>query len=80
VKVKELMKQLEIYGQEDEILVLYFDKETTEEHHEQEITDQQWGEIVSRVENTTMPEIDYIRETIDEQTEQVLREGRKANA
>jgi hypothetical protein len=80
VKVKELLEQLKEYNKEDSLLVLYFDKDGTESYHEQEITTQQWEEIVSRVENTTMPEIDYIRETIDETTEQVLREGRRANA
>lgn len=80
MKVKELIEQLKIYGQDDEILVLYFDKETTQDYHEQEITDQQWTEIVNKIEGMPMREIDYIREAIDQETEQVLRQGRQVNA
>ena len=79
MKVKELIKQLKNYDRNEEILVLYFDKESTEDYLEQTLTADQWARTVEQVERIEMPEIDYIGETINEQAEKVLREGRKSN-
>ncbi len=80
MKVKELIKQLKNYERNEEILVLYFDKESTEDYLEQTLTADQWARTVEQVEKIEMPEIDYIGETINDQAEKVLREGRKSNA
>jgi hypothetical protein len=79
MKVKELIKQLKNYDRNEEILVLYFDKESTEDYLEQTLTADQWARTVEQVEKIEMPEIDYIGETINDQAEKVLREGRKIN-
>lgn len=79
MKVKELIKQLKNYNRNEEILVLYFDKESTEDYLEQTLTADQWAKTVEQVEKIEMPEIDYIGETINDQAEKVLREGRKSN-
>jgi hypothetical protein len=79
MKVKELIKQLKNYDRNEEILVLYFDKESTEDYLEQTLTADQWARTVEQVERIEMPEIDYIGETINDQAEKVLREGRKIN-
>ena len=79
MKVKELIKQLKNYNRNEEILVLYFDKESTEDYLEQTLTADQWARTVEQVERIEMPEIDYIGETINDQAEKVLREGRKSN-
>jgi hypothetical protein len=79
MKVKELIKQLKNYDRNEEILVLYFDKESTEDYLEQTLTADQWARTVEQVERIEMPEIDYIGETINDQAEKVLREGRKSN-
>jgi hypothetical protein len=79
MKVKELIKQLKNYNRNEEILVLYFDKESTEDYLEQTLTADQWARTVEQVEKIEMPEIDYIGETINDQAEKVLREGRKSN-
>ena len=79
MKVKELIKQLKNYDRNEEILVLYFDKESTEDYLEQTLTADQWARTVEQVERIEMPDIDYIGETINDQAEKVLREGRKSN-
>jgi len=79
MKVKELIKQLKNYDRNEEILVLYFDKESTEDYLEQTLTADQWARTVEQVEKIEMPEINYIGETINDQAEKVLREGRKIN-
>ena len=55
MKVKELIEQLKAYDGEDELLVAYWDKSTIEDYaydHETdellELTDEQWGEVVSK--------------------------------
>ena len=55
MKVKDLIEQLKEYDGEQELLVAYWDKETVEDYaydHEtdelKELTDEQWGEVVSK--------------------------------
>jgi tRNA(Ser,Leu) C12 N-acetylase TAN1 len=76
VKIKTLLQELSKYDENEEILVLYFDKESTQDYLEQELTDTQWAQTVEKVEAIPMAEINYISETINEQAEKVLREGR----
>jgi tRNA(Ser,Leu) C12 N-acetylase TAN1 len=76
VKIKTLLQELSKYEENEEILVLYFDKESTQDYLEQELTDTQWAQTVKKVEAIPMAEINYISETINEQAEKVLREGR----
>jgi hypothetical protein len=76
VKIKTLLQELSKYDENEEILVLYFDRESTQDYLEQEITDTQWAKTVEKVEAIPMAEINYISETINEQAEKVLREGR----
>jgi tRNA(Ser,Leu) C12 N-acetylase TAN1 len=76
VKIKTLLQELSKYEENEEILVLYFDKESTQDYLEQELTDTQWAQTVEKVEAIPMAEINYISETINEQAEKVLREGR----
>jgi tRNA(Ser,Leu) C12 N-acetylase TAN1 len=76
VKIKTLLQELSKYDENEEILVLYFDRESTQDYLEQEITDTQWAKTVEKVEAIPMAEINYISETINEQAEKILREGR----
>jgi tRNA(Ser,Leu) C12 N-acetylase TAN1 len=76
VKIKTLLQELSKYDENEEILVLYFDRESTQDYLEQELTDTQWAKTVEKVEAIPMAEINYISETINEQAEKVLREGR----
>ena len=76
MKVAKLIEELKNYNENEEILVLYFDKESTTDYLEQEITPEQWAKTVARVEAIPMAEINYISDTINEEAEKVLREGR----
>ena len=76
MKVAKLIEELKNYNENEEILVLYFDRESTVDYLEQEITPEQWATTVARVEAIPMAEINYISETINEEAEKVLREGR----
>jgi hypothetical protein len=76
VKIKTLLQELSKYEENEEILVLYFDRESTQDYLEQELTDTQWAQTVEKVEAIPMEEINYISETINEQAEKVLREER----
>ena len=76
MKVEKLLKELEEYKNDEEIIVLYFDKEGVSDHLEQEITPEQWAKTVEKVESIPMAEIHEIFDTITEQAEEVLREER----
>ena len=76
MKVEKLLKELEEYKNDEEIIVLYFDKVAVTDHLEQEITPEQWEKTVEKVEAIPMAEIHEIFDTITEQAEEVLREER----
>ena len=46
MKVAKLIEELKNYNENEEILVLYFDKESTADYLEQEITPEQWATTV----------------------------------
>ena len=76
MKVEKLLKELEEYKNDEEIIVLYFDKVAVTDHLEQEITPEQWAKTVEKVEAIPMAEIHEIFDTITEQAEEVLQEER----
>ena len=76
MKVEKLLKELEEYKNDEEIIVLYFDKVAVTDHLEQEITPEQWAKTVEKVEAIPMAEIHVIFDTITEQAEEVLQEER----
>ena len=76
MKVKNLRLELTNYENDEDIIVLYFDKEGVSDHLEQEITPEQWAKTVEKVEAIPMAEIHEIFDTITEQAEEVLREER----
>ena len=76
MKVGKLRMELTNYENDEDIIVLYFDKEGVSDHLEQEITPDQWARTVEKVEAIPMAEIHEIFDTITEQAEKVLREGR----
>lgn len=76
MKVEKLLKELEEYKNDEEIIVLYFDKVAVTDYLEQEITPEQWAKTVEKVESIPMAEIHEIFDTITEQAEKVLREER----
>lgn len=80
MKVEKLLKELEEYKNDEEIIVLYFDKVAVTDYLEQEITPEQWAKTVEKVEAIPMAEIHEIFDTITEQAEEVLRDGRTSNA
>jgi hypothetical protein len=80
MKVEKLLKELEEYKNDEEIIVLYFDKVAVTDYLEQEITPEQWAKTVEKVESIPMAEIHEIFDTITEQAEEVLREERTSNA
>ena len=76
MKVGNLRLELANYENDEDIIVLYFDKEGVSDHLEQEITPDQWARTVEKVETIPMAEIHEIFDTITEQAEKVLREER----
>ena len=80
MKVENLRLELTNYENDEEIIVLYFDKVAVTDHLEQEITPEQWAKTVEKVEAIPMAEIHEIFDTITEQAEKVLRDGRTSNA
>ena len=67
MKVEKLLKELEEYKNDEEIIVLYFDKVAVTDYLEQEITPEQWAKTVEKVESIPMAEIHEIFDTITEQ-------------
>ncbi len=51
MKVKELVKQLEAYDGEDELIVAYWDKEIVSMYGSPDLTDEEWGQVVWRYED-----------------------------
>lgn len=51
MKVKELVKQLEAYDGEDELIVAYWDKEMVSSYGTPLLTDEEWGHVVWRYED-----------------------------
>lgn len=51
MKVKELVKQLEAYDGEDELIVAYWDKNIITMYGAPDLTDSEWREVVSTYEN-----------------------------
>lgn len=80
MKVENLRLELANYENDEDIIVLYFDKVAVTDYLEQEITPDQWARTVEKVEAIPMAEIHEIFDTITEQAEKVLREGRTSNA
>ena len=76
MKVGNLRLELANYENDEDIIVLYFDKEGVSDHLEQKITPEEWAKTVEKVEAIPMAEIHEIFDTITEQAEKVLRKER----
>lgn len=51
MKVRDLLKQLRAYDGEDELIVAYWDKNIISMYGAPDLTDEEWGEVVSSYEN-----------------------------
>ncbi len=51
MKVKDLVKQLEAYDGENELIVAYWDKEIISMYGGPDLTDDEWGEVVESYED-----------------------------
>lgn len=51
MKVKDLVRQLEAYDGEDELIVAYWDKEIITMYGAPDLTDSEWGEVVESYQN-----------------------------
>ena len=51
MKVKELVKQLEAYDGEDELIVAYWDKNIITMYGAPDLTDEEWEKVVDTYEN-----------------------------
>ena len=84
MKVKDLIEQLKEYDGEDELLVAYWDKQTVEDYaydHEtdelKELTDTQWGEVVSRYQDGEWNFQSYAAELFVDLVNDVTRKGKE---
>ncbi len=80
MKVKDLRKQLEYYKDEDEILVSYWDKSYADSYvsmagDREEITPEQWANVVELVDNELGHDHFYFTEVIYATVEKVLPIG-----
>ena len=80
MKVKDLRKELENYGDEDNILVSYWDKSCADSYvslagDRQEITAEQWARVVEIVDSELGHDYDYITEIIHATVEKVVPIG-----
>ena len=77
MKVKELKAQLESYKDNDDLLVLYWDKDFADNYAQGvsgELSPEQWAKVVSQVESIQMLQIDDIGDYITEAVDEVTRE------
>ena len=80
MKVKDLRKQLEIYADDDEILVEYWDKSCADSYvsvagDREEITPEQWAKVVELVDNELGHDHFYFTEVIHATVEKVVPIG-----
>ena len=52
--VEQLIRQLQMYPPREEIYVEYWDKETAEANAEVSMTDEEWEDVVCRMEDAEM--------------------------
>jgi hypothetical protein len=84
MKVKDLIEQLKEYDGEDDLIVAYWDKETVEDYaydHEtdelKELTDTQWGEVVSRYQDGEWNFQSYAAELFVDLVNEVTGKGKE---
>lgn len=85
MKVKELVKQLEAYDGEDELIVAYWDKEIVSMYGAPTLTDEEWGHVVWRYEDgewgfqsdASVVFLDLAHEVRRETIKQEIEENRK---
>ena len=80
MKVKDLRKQLENYGDDDEILIVYWDKSCADSYvsmagDREEITPEQWAKVVELVDNELGHDHFYFTEIIHATVEKVVPIG-----
>jgi hypothetical protein len=82
MKVKDLRKQLENYGDDDEILIVYWDKSCADSYvsmagDREEITPEQWAKVVEEIDNDNALDYDLhsIGEIITAKVEEVVPIG-----
>ena len=80
MKVKDLRKELENYGDEEEILVSYWDKSCADSYvsmagDRDEITAEQWAEVVRRADNELGHDYQFTTELIHTIVEKVVPIG-----
>ena len=82
MKVKDLRKQLENYGDDDEILIVYWDKSCADSYvsmagDREEITPEQWAKVVEEIDNDNALDYDLhsISEIITAKVEKVVPIG-----
>ena len=73
--VEQLIRQLERYPRDEEIYVEYWDKWTAEANAEVTLTDEEWGDVVYRMEEnelyhgTSSYLSDYCQEAVENRKE-----------
>jgi hypothetical protein len=76
MKVKELIEQLAHYSPEEELLVEYWDKECVEGYGtSRKMTDEEWSDVVSYVENGEWHYQSSASSTITEMAEKVIADA-----
>jgi hypothetical protein len=80
MKVKDLRKELENYGDEEDILVSYWDKSCADSYvsmagDREEITAEQWAKVVEIVDSELGHDYDSITEIIHATVEKVVPIG-----